>query len=92
MEVVEEDVIDAVAGKSVEQRPDDRIVPIFHEPPQIGVGSHRRRPELQHQKGRHQIGHGLAWEQQGQPEVRAPQQVERIGAHEISAQICVPVP
>ncbi len=87
VKMVEKDVVNRKAGERVQQRADDRIVRVPHVPPQPDVGGQRGAAEFQNQQRAHQVRHHPARERDGQPEKRAAQQVERVRADKIRAEV-----
>ena len=92
MEVVKEDVVDAVAGKGVHQSPQESIIGVADKPPDIPEAGGRRRRDLQHHQRRHQVRHRPARERDGQPEKGRPQKIKGVGADEVGTEVGVPVP
>ena len=87
VEVVEENIVDGKAGKGVEHRADQGGVPAFGVPVQVDVARQRGRGEFQDKQRPHQVLQGLRREGDGEPEERASQQVEGIGAHKVGPQV-----
>ena len=92
LEMVEEYIIHLEAGECIEQSSDHRCRAIPDEPPDIGIGRHCRNRVLQRQQIRDQIEHPFLRERNRQPEKGAAEQIKRIGADEIRAEIGLPVP
>ena len=83
MEMVEEDVVDAVAGEGVHQSTQKSVVRIFDKPLEVPEGGHRGSRDFEHHQRRHQIRHRVAGERNRQPEKRTAHQVKGVGADKV---------
>ena len=92
VEVVEEDVVDGKAGERVQQPAEDGGVPARDVPAQVVRARQAGAGELEDEQRPHQVRHGLAREGNGQPEKRAAEQVERVAADEVRAEVGRPAP
>ena len=92
MKVVKKDIVHGKAGKCVKHPADHGKIRRFDVAPQVKVAGHGGKAEFQHEQRAHQVGNRFAGKGQRQPEKRAPQQVERIGANKIGAQVGCPAP
>ena len=92
MEVVEEDVVDGEPGKGVKQPAEDGIIALLHKPLEVEGAGEGGAGVLEDEQRSHQMGDEGGGEGQGQPEKRASEQVEAVGADKVGAQVGIPVP
>ena len=83
MEMVKKDIIDAKAGKRIEQSAHQGVILVADKPGDKSVPCQRDAGEFQHQQRRHQVGNKAGGEEQGQPEKGAHEKVKAVGADKV---------
>ena len=91
-EVVEEKIIDAVAGECVEKSSRHGEAFVLDEPCHIKICGYCGGAELEHEKRSHKIGNRRRAKGQSYQKERAEQQIEGVGADKICAEVGSPVP
>jgi len=87
VEVVEKDVVDRKARKRVQQRSEQRRARAARVAVKVYVARQRRRGEFQHEERAHEKLQPLAGERDREPEKWAAEQVKRIRADEVRAEV-----
>lgn len=90
--MIEKQVEQLEAGKGVQQTAHNGGVGILHKPADVGVSGQCNDTMLDAEQNGDGKCHPASWQNGGDPEERAAEQVEGIGADEVGAQIGVPVP
>ena len=92
LKMIEKQVEQLEAGKGVQQTAHNGGVGILHKPADVGVSGQCSDTMLDAEQNGDGKCHPASWQNGGDPEERAAEQVEGIGADEVGAQIGVPVP
>ena len=85
--MVEKDVIDAVAAERIKKSADESKAFVFDKTGKIEIGRKSGGTEFQNEKWRHEIGDSFRRKGKRQPEERTEQQIKRVGADEIRAEV-----
>ena len=92
MEVIEEDIINGKTRERVQKGRKQRRIRVLRVAVQINIGREGGAGEFQNKERPHQVLQPLAGERNRDPEERAAEQIERIGADEIDAEVGQVVP
>ena len=92
MEVVEKDIVYGKPGKGVQQAADHRVALRARVPFEVDVPREGSAGKFEDQQRAHQVGDHLAGKRDSQPEERTAQQIERVGADKVRAEIGCPAP